>query len=350
MARPSSQADSPVTTPRVALFDSATLVGKGVKSHLARRRFPVSRVRVFDTGAMEEGGNLTEFNGEAMLAMRPDPAAMQQVDLAFFCGGEGSAAEYLDWTRRSGFTAIDLTLTANRSKGIPVVNGWVNPQAARRHEGLLATPHPASLILSTLLAPLQRLAPLREVTSVIFQPASEKGEEGIDELYRQTVGVLNFTEYPKERFGRILAFNLFPSTLGAGTAFPDDLLAREVAFILGGAGFPHGVALLAVPVFHGHSFLCRVSFAGSVMLEAMHEALAKQEGLRRLENTAAVSAAELAGQEGVLVGEIRRDASLPGSWWIWGVSDNLVGGTALSAVRMAEELLEHGALPVRRSP
>lgn len=345
MARPNPESKSPRTLD-IALFDSATLVGKGVKGHLARRRFPVGQVKVYDTGAMEEGGNLTEFNGEAMLATRPDLAALESVDLAFFCGPDGSAGEYLDWSRRGGFVAIDLTLTANRRKGLPVVNAAVNPQAARRHEGLLATPHPASLILSTLLAPLARLSTLREVTSVVFQPASEKGEEGIDELYRQTVGVLSFTEFPKERFGGTLAFNLLPSSL-AGAAFPDELLAQEVGFILGGARFPHAIATLAVPVFHGHSFLCRVSFAESVSSEALHEALAGQEGLRRLESSSGASPAELAGQEGVLIGEVRPDPSLPGAFWVWGVSDNLVGGTALNAVRIAEALLEQGALPAR---
>ena len=348
MARPSPEPKPPRTL-NLALFDSATLVGKGVKGHLARRRFPVGRVNVFDTGAMEEGGNLTEFDGEAMLATRPDLAAMESIDLAFFCGPDGSAGEYLDWSRRGGFVAIDLTGTANRRKGIPVVNAAVNPLAAGRHEGLLAAPNPASLILSTLLAPLARLSALREVTSVVFQPASEKGEEGIDELYRQTVGVLNFTEYPKERFCGTLAFNLIPSSLSDAAAFPGELLAREVGFILGGARFPHAVATLAVPVFHGHSFLCRVSFAEAVSSEALHEALAGQVGLRRLESSGAASPAELAGQEGILIGAVRTDASLPGAFWVWGVSDNLVGGTALNAVRMAEALLEQGALPARDS-
>ncbi|HEU5181088.1 MAG TPA: Asd/ArgC dimerization domain-containing protein [Candidatus Polarisedimenticolia bacterium] len=345
MARPSAES-KPTRTLNLALFDSSTLVGKGVKGQLARRRFPMGRVTVFDTGAMEEGGNVTEFDGEAMLATRPDFAAMESIHLAFFCGPDGSAGEYLDWPRRGGFVAIDLTLTTNRRKGIPVVNAGVNPLAVKRHEGLVASPHPASLILSTLLAPLARLSALREVASVIFQPASEKGEEGIDELYRQTVGVLNFTEFPKERFGGIQAFNLLRSRQSESPAFPDELLAQEVGFILGGARFPHAVATLSVPVFHGHSFLCRVSFAESVSSEALHRALTGQEGLRRLDSGSA-SPAEMAGQEGIVIGEIRPDPSLPGAFWVWGVSDNLVSGTALNAVRVAEALYEQGALSAR---
>ena len=339
MARPSQETKPGLG---IALFDSATLLGKGVKSHLSKRHFPIGSLRVLDTGAMEEGGNLTEFDGEAMLATRPDREALAGVDLVFFCGADGSADEYLDWGRQGGFVAIDLTLTANRRKGIPVVNAWVNPQAARRHEGLLAVPHPASLILSSLLSPLARLSPLREVTSVMFQPASEKGEEGIEELYRQTVGVLNFTEVPKERLGGIQAFNLIPPSL-AEAACPGDLVVREVGFILGGTRFPHAVASVAVPVFHGHSFLSRVSFAENVPVAAMVEALKGQEGLRILED-GKTSPAELAGQEGILIGEIRPDPSLPSAAWIWGVSDNLVGGTALDAVRVAEELLAQGLL------
>mgnify|MGYP001129743760 CR=1 FL=1 len=87
----------------IALVDSSTLVGKGVKSHLAIRRFPVGRVRLFDTGAVEEGGNLSEFAGEPALATRPDREEMERMDLAFYCGRAGSGKEYLGWAGRGGF-------------------------------------------------------------------------------------------------------------------------------------------------------------------------------------------------------------------------------------------------------
>jgi len=326
----------------VALFDSSTLVGKSVKAQLRARRFPVGRIRAFDTGAVEEGGNLTDFDGQAMLAMRPDADVMEYVDLAFYCGASGTAGPYLDWPGRFGFAAIDLTQTANRKDGTKVVHPEVNPENLRGETGLLAVPHPVSLFLSTLLAPLARTVRVQEAVSVVLQPASEKGDEGIEELYRQTVGVLNFTEVPKEQFGSVLAFNVMPDSAADGGRAGEELVARETAAILG-KPFPLTVRLLRGPVFHCHAFYVWLRLSQEASPSAVQQTLAAEKRLRIVEGKAAPTPAELAGREGIHV-QIRPDAAVPNSVWLWGVADNLVDGTALSAVRLAEMLLQAGAL------
>ncbi len=335
----------------IALFDSSTLIGKGVKSHLADRRFPVGKVRLFDTGAVEEGGNISEFAGEPLLAIRPEPEEMERVDLAFFCGRAGSGREYLEWAHRGRFVAIDLTLAANPLEDVPLVNASVNPEAAENHAGILASPHPVAQFLSTLFAPLCRRLPMAEAVSLVLQPASEMGEQGIEELYRQTVGLLNFTEVPKDLFGRVLAFNLIPASLAAGEAAGgDEPIAREVARILGGPGFPHALKVLMAPVFHCHAFVTRVRFREPVTPGRVREALMEEPSIRLREGSGGATPAELAGEEKIVLGEIQADASAPGSFWFWGITDNLATGASLNAVRIAEGLLRSGFLKRRRTP
>ena len=325
---------------RVALFDSSSLIGKSLKAHLKERKFPVEKVRVFETGAVEEGGNLTDFGGEAMLAVRPDPEAMQYVDLAFYCGAMGTAAPYLDWPERFGFTAIDLTQTANRKDGTRVVHPQVNPEALAGKAGLLAVPHPVSLFLSTLLAPLARAFPVTEAVAVVMQPASDKGAEGVEELYRQTVGVLNFAEVPQEQFGRVLAFNVMPDSPAEGIPAVEEFVARETATILGRT-VPLTLRLLRAPVFHCHAFYVWVRFSQSVEAAAVRRALASEKRLRIVEGKEAPTPAEMAGAEGIHL-QVRPDAAVPHSAWLWGVADNLIDGTALSAVLLAEALVQSG--------
>ncbi len=332
----------------IALFDASTLVGKGVKTHLLQRGFPVGQVRSFDTGAVEEGGNLTEFDGEAMLAVRPDPDAMTQVDLAFFCGAPGTGEGLLDWPERGGFTAIDLTHSANRKDGVPVVNAGVNPRAIHSLPGIVASPHPISQFLSTFLAPLSRALPLEEAVCLVMQPASEAGEEGVAELHKQTVGVLSFAEVPKQRFERVLAFNVMPATLGRGSGFSEDWITRETQAIVGGKPFLHALRVLLVPVFHCHSFCCWVRFAHAVDQTGIRKALASEPSLRILEGSGAATPAELAGEEGILL-QVRCDPAARNGAWFWGVTDNLAAGAALNAVRLAEYLVSSGFLPRKRS-
>ena len=343
--KPAAQGTEPVN---IALFDASTLVGKGVKTHLRKRGFPIGQVSSFDTGAMEEGGNLTEFNGEAMLAVRPDPDAMSQVQLAFFCGESGAGEDYLDWPGRGGYTAIDLTQSANRRESIPVVNAAVNPEDIPRGPGMVASPHPISQFLSTFLAPLARALPVEEAVSVVMQPASEAGEKGIEELYKQTVGVLSFEEAPKQRLNRVLAFNLLPAWLGAGTGFGEEAISREVQTILGGKPFLHAVRVLLVPVFHCHSFYCWVRFSRAPEEAEIRKVLDSEGSLKFLQGPGAATPAELAGEEGIFLA-VRRDPTNPNGVWFWGVTDNLATGAALNAVRLAENLRNSGLLARRRS-
>ncbi len=333
----------------IALFDSRTLVGKGVRTHLVSRKFPAGEVTLYDTGAVEEGGNLAEFAGEARLASRPELESMESVDIAFFCGEVGAAKAYLEWPVQGGFVAIDLTSSANGRCDVPVVNASVNPEAVLNHSGILSSPNPTSQFLSTFLASLSRKLAIAEVVSVVMQPASETGESGIEELYRQTVGLLSFTQVPKESFGQVLAFNLVPASLGPRGPAVEERVAREVGAILGGERFTHAVRILLAPVFHCHAFSTWVRFAEEVSPERVRGALAEEPSIRIRQGSGGATPAELAGEEKIVVAEIRPDPTTPGAFWFWGISDNLATGTALNAVRIAEELVSSRSLR-RRTP
>ena len=45
------------------------------------------------------------------------------------------------------------------------------------------------------------------------------------------------------------------------------------------------------------------------------------------------------GKEGVFVGRIRKDNSLPNTFHVWTVSDNILKGAALNAIQILEQLI-----------
>ena len=59
-----------------------------------------------------------------------------------------------------------------------------------------------------------------------------------------------------------------------------------------------------------------------------------------------VSTEDAAGRDQILVSTIREDASLPGSFWVWMVSDNLRRGSALNAVLAAETVKRVVRIPL----
>ncbi len=327
----------------IALFDANTLVAKGVKEQLVARSFPTASVRLF-TSRTDPEANLTEFAGEAMLVTAPDIDTLGDLDIAFLCGTDREGALYLEWPERAGFTAIDLTTASNRREGVPLVNVTVNPEAIIPAAGLIATPHPVAHILSSLLAPIQKGCGLEAATVVVFQPASECGEDGIEELYQQTVSLLNYRDIPKDVFGRQLAFNLIPLSLydrgkEPGGARPADL-GSEVLKVTGGS-YPLSVEVLLTPVFHCHGVMAHVTLARGAVRGDLLASFEGQDGVRIGAAGETATQVDRAGQSGMLLSGIH-PATGGSSYWIWAVADNLQAGTALNAVRIAETLLSQG--------
>ena len=326
----------------VALFDATTLAARGVKDHLAARAFPAASVRLF-TSTADAAPNLTEFKGEPMLVTEPDIDTLENLDIAFLCGSPEEGARYLDWAGQVGFTAIDLTGAA-ASGAVPLVNASVNPEAILEGPGVIATPHAVAQVLSTLLAAVRRRCGLQEVVAVVLQPASQYGEPGIDELYKQTASLLSFSDMPKEIFGRQLAFNVIPGFVGEEQHGRDAVradLAEEVRRITGG-GYALGVQVVQAPVFHGHAVMAHVVLDPGGSADDLAACFAGGDDFRFERRGDKATPVERAGEGGILVGGIRPGAR-ESSFWIWAVCDDLAGGTALNAVRIAEMLLERGA-------
>jgi aspartate-semialdehyde dehydrogenase len=324
----------------VALFGATSLAAQGVKDLLAARGFPAASLRLF-ASSTDQGSTLTEFKGEAMLVTEPDIDTLDKLDIAFLCGSPEEGGRYLDWPARAGFVAVDLT-GASIQGTAPPVNVSVNPGAIPAGPGVIATPHPIAQLLSTLLAPLGKSCGLREAIAVVLQPASQRGGPGIDELYKQAASLLSFSELPREVFGRQLAFNLIPGFLGEG---PHDreaarLLEDQVRRITGGS-FALGLQEIQAPVFHGHAVMAHVVLQAGTSADDLAACFEGRDEFRLERDGETATPVERAGEAGILIGGIRPGAG-PSSFWIWAICDDLAGGTALNAVRIAELLLERG--------
>jgi aspartate-semialdehyde dehydrogenase len=324
----------------LALFEANSLSAKSVKDQLVARSFPTASVHLYSY-ATDSESNLTDFGGEAMLVTVPDLDALGKLDIAFLCGTREEGERYLEWADRADCVAIDLSGASSRSDSVPLINVSVNPGSIPSRSGIVANPRPIAQFLSSLLAPIRRGCGLKSATAVIFQPASECGEKGIEELYGQTLGLLNFRDVPNATFGRQLAFNLLPSFLYARAGIPGGAspvaLEREVLRIIGG-DVRFSLELVLAPVFHCHSALVHVELSPDVSREKLEGVLRSEDGMRVSNADDAVTPVERAGQEGMVVSGIRPSHG-DGTYWMWVVTDNLASGSARNAVRIAEAIL-----------
>jgi len=205
-------------------------------------------------------------------------------------------------------------------------------------------PHPAAIALGLFLKQLSKAGAIRRSVVEVFEPASERGKAGIDELQKQTVGLLSFKPLPKEVYDAQVSFNLLPRY---GSDSPHSLeeielkIDRHLASLLVGAGnvpMP-SLRLIQAPVFHGYSLSAWVEFENNPGRDAIVQAITLPRIDLRAKDEEPPTNVGVAGQSGIAVGAITPDRNEPRAFWFWVVTDNLLI-SAENAMEVARELLQ----------
>ena len=122
-------------------------------------------------------------------------------------------------------------------------------------------------------------------------------------------------------------------------------MVEETRKILGLPGLRVAATCVRVPVFVGHAEAIFAEFDGPITPEAARLALEAAPGLVvHGDPTRYPTSVDVAGQDAVHVGRIRRDDSVDHGLCLWVVADNLRKGAATNAVQIAEILVEKNLL------
>jgi len=323
--------------PTLAVLGAQSTIGAAVRAALEALRIPGHRVALFGTSPGE--ALLGEYAGEARLIQEPAADEIRGHSAVFVCETESASERLLGGAAQDGLV-LDLTDSEwGRDRGRLAGSRRGEEPAATR--GVLRIPHVLSSTVADMLRPIDRGPGLREASVVVFRPASDFGEPGVEELRAQTVNLLNFFEVPKAVFGRQLAFNLLPQSLvPSGRTSPEDRIVRETADLLGHDRPRVTARLVVVPVFLGHGILARVAprepleGAAAVrdLLQADEDAPVAVDvasGARSILDTEQIA--------GTLVSEIKSDGL--GGFWIWATVEDAGSTWARSAVRWAARSL-----------
>jgi len=313
----------------IAILHPGDLVGKELRETIDRGEGGTDgrygEIRLLSTHEAEIG-MLTEAMGAAALVQPYQPESLLGVEAAFFCGPIAANRPLLAALPK-GVRAIVLSPDATAEDGTPVVAG-VNDAAARGGRPLLS-PHPAVVLLAHLLHPLAGLG-LEQAVGTLVQPASMRGDAGLEELFEQTRQIVAMTQRRRSQvFGAQLAFNLLPV---AGAIEP---LVALLAAVLGAAGNRPSLSLQVVQggVFHCFSASLNVRLGGDPGLPAFRRALAANTHLQPADDPRHLGPIDVAASDKVLHGTPRKEGA--GSFWLWAVMDNLTRGGALNALEIA---------------
>jgi len=310
---------------RVALVGGDSLLAKELRELLEHGK-PAPHIELISAAA--ENAAMLGADDEEVLALVPLTAeSLTGSKVAFLAGSEASSRRALKLNPADGPVLIDLTGALEDQPHARLRAPTAEPTRSLPEPGLIPViAHPAAIACAMLLTSLAKIGPVRRSIIHVFEPASERGKKGLDELRQQTVGVLTFQKLKMDVFDAQLGFNLL-ARYGEEALEPlegvEERILRHVASLL--ALYPSvpmpSLRLIQAPVFHGHSFSIWVEFDEIPNLDLLAEGLGGAGfDVRSDDPPTNVS---VAGMSGLSVGAIGADPNQPRACWLWMVSDNL---------------------------
>lgn len=314
-----------------ALVGSETLLGRELRDLIGEGGLPVDlKLITEDTG---KAGSLTEQGGEPAVLWGLQEQALPEARVVFLAGSPASSQKVLE-TGGSQPALIDLTYVSEDDPRSFIRAPFVEPAGFRAPEDAVhSIAHPAAISISMVLPHLHAQFPIKRSVIHIFEPASERGTPGLEELQQQTVSLLSFKSLPKKIFDQQLSFNMLARY---GDEAPVSLestelrIERHLTTLLsraadGTSGAPPipSLRLIQAPVFHGYSLSLWVEFQNNPGAEAVESALANEHVDIRPSDLEPPTSAGMAGQSGVSIGAVSMDRNTPQACWIWLAADNL---------------------------
>ncbi|MGY0798364.1 aspartate-semialdehyde dehydrogenase [Lysobacter sp. A286] len=329
-------------TVNVAVVGATGAVGTAMLKILAERQFPVGQLHVL--ASERSAGEKLEYGARQLVVQDLatfDPAG---VDIALFSAGAEVSKLHAPKFVAAGAVVIDNSSAFRQDDDVPLVVFEVNPQAARnRPRGIIANPNCSTMQMLVALAPIHRAVGIERINVATYQSVSGTGQQALEELGRQTAGMLNFREVEAKVYPVQIAFNVIPQ----GGEFTDNgytteemKLVWETRKILDDDSIGVNATVARVPVFFGHSEALHIETGSKLTAADARKLLQDAPGIEVVDEPVdggyPTAVTHASGTDPVYVGRIREDISHPRGLSLWVVADNIRKGAALNAVQLAE--------------
>lgn len=330
---------------QVALVGTDSLRGKEMKNVLNESRMPIDSMDFYEPEVEEEFGKLTQFRGEPKVIRHLKQDSLLPYQLVFLASTHSVNRKCGDMVAGHDVWAIDLAETFNRDEEVPIVVAGVNDAVLfEAKPGLIANPHPVTIILSHMLHLIRSREDLEEGAAFVLQPVSAFDNSGIEELASQCYDVLQGASIKKKVFKTQIAFNLLSRIDSSGEREFSQLeeeIVSEIKKVLADPFLPLSLAVIQAPVFFTYSIMIRFRLKVKVTLRGLEDLFKTSSYFESLssKSTRSISSVSVAGKDRIHIGRIKIESSFPNVFWIWAVADNLTRGSALNAYEIAEEVL-----------
>ncbi len=332
--------------PVIGVVGAESLLGRELVDVLESQNLP-AQVKLLAAAGQEApaGGILAEREGEPIFIASLRESELADARIVLLAGSPESSRKALAAVQAVAGSAISIDLTGalEDNPAARLRAPMVEPAGDSARSPLYVIAHPAAIALALFLKQVSRASAIRRAVCNIFEPVSERGKQGLDELHQQTVGLLSFQKLNKDVFDAQIGFNMLPAYGADAVRSLEDVenaVERHLATLLAAnSNVPMpSLRVVHAPVFHGYSFSLWVEFESRPTIAELAAALANAHVEVRIQGEEAPSNVGVAGQNGISVGAIAPDRNDARACWFWMVADNL-RLAAQNAVEVAREAL-----------
>jgi len=333
---------------RVAILGATGAVGTELLELLETRNFPVEQLKLL--ASPRSAGKSLIFAGKSLTVEAVNENSFKDIDLVLASAGGSSSKAWAKTIVASGAVMIDNSSAFRMDDSVPLVVPEINPEAAEKHQGIIANPNCTTILLGVAVYPLHQIQPIRRMVISTYQSASGAGAMAMEEVKHQAKAILSGEPAKAEILPYPLAFNLFPHNsplTDSGYCEEELKMINETRKIFNDSTIRVTATCVRVPVLRAHSEAVNLEFDSPFLVSQAREILSQAPGVKLVENWDSnyfPMPIDATGKDEVLVGRIRQDLSHPCGLELWLCGDQIRKGAALNAIQIAELLVQKNLL------
>ena len=333
---------------RVAILGATGAVGTELLELLETRNFPVEQLKLL--ASPRSAGKKLTFQGKSLTVEAVNEDSFKEIDLVLASAGGSSSKAWAKTIVASGAVMIDNSSAFRMDDSVPLVVPEINPEAAEKHQGIIANPNCTTILLGVAVYPLHQIQPIRRMVIATYQSASGAGAMAMEEVKHQAKAILSGEPAKAEILPYPLAFNLFPHNsplTDSGYCEEELKMINETRKIFNDSTIRVTATCVRVPVLRAHSEAVNLEFDSPFLVSQAREILSQAPGVKLVENWDSnyfPMPIDATGKDEVLVGRIRQDLSHPCGLELWLCGDQIRKGAALNAIQIAELLVQKNLL------
>lgn len=333
---------------KVAIVGASGAVGQEFLRVLDQQNFPIDELLLF--GSVRSAGRKYTFRGKEIevkeLKHNDD---FKGVDIAFASAGAGTSREFAETITKHGAIMIDNSSAFRMDDDVPLVVPEVNgDDAFNTPRNIIANPNCTTIQMVVALKPINDISLIKRVHVATYQAASGAGAAAMDELVEQYAQLGRGEKPTVEKFAYQLAYNVIPQVdvfTDNGYTKEEMKMYNETKKIMHAPDIEVSATCVRVPVMRAHSESIWIETESPVSLDAARKALSEAEGVVVFDDPANKKypmPLDIANQDPVYVGRLRKDLTCDNGLSFWVVGDQIKKGAALNAVQIAQYMLAHG--------